>query len=279
MSLRDMKGSFMACADRAGYDALSLPRIARELDLTPNALYRYVSSKDELMLLLMDAGTGPPPSDLPASWRAGAAAWARALIARYRSRPWLVDLPVPGVPVTPNLVAWVESLLTALADSGLPPGDQLSCATLLDSYARSIASLANDLAASPRAAVQSTEIAGFLYPLLAERGFPLLAEMLMGGVYAESPTGPDLEFGLTRILDGIEQLVTERGALVGRPPEAGRTSKGVPRSKPLALPGGDAGARPRSRGRDIRRGAGSPTRSRRRKVRSRARPATPRTTR
>ena len=42
------------------------PGIARRLGLTPNALYRYIGSKDELVLLLMDAGTGPPPTDLPA---------------------------------------------------------------------------------------------------------------------------------------------------------------------------------------------------------------------
>ncbi len=50
---------------------------------------------------------------------------------------------------------------------------------------------------------------GFLYPLLAERGYPLLAAMLAGGEYADSPVEPDVEFGLNRILDGIERLVRE----------------------------------------------------------------------
>jgi hypothetical protein len=52
-------------------------------------------------------------------------------------------------------------------------------------------------------------VTGFLYPLLAERGYPLIAAMLVGGDYADSPVGPDIEFGLNRILDGIEQLVSE----------------------------------------------------------------------
>jgi hypothetical protein len=47
--------------------------------------------------------------------------------------------------------------------------------------------------------------------LLADRGYPLIAEMLMGGEYADTPAGPDLEFGLTRILDGIERLVLSHG--------------------------------------------------------------------
>lgn len=200
----------IALADEEGVAGLSLPKIARRLGLTPNALYRYVSSKDELELLLVDAGTGPAPSDLPTDWREGAAAWARALIARYRARPWLTDLPIRGAPVTPNLLGWLESLLRALTDTGLPAGDLLSSAILLDSYARSIAGLANDLAASEAPPVQSPAVTGFLYPLLAERGYPLVAAMLMGGEYADTPVDPDIEFGLTRILDGIEQLVTQR---------------------------------------------------------------------
>jgi len=199
----------MALADEEGVAGLSLPKIARRLDLTPNALYRYVSAKDELVLLLVDAATGPPPDDLPDEWRAGAAAWTRALIGRYLARPWLVDLPIRGAPVTPNLLGWLESLLRVLTGTGLPTGDLLSSAVLLDSYARSIAGLANDLAASEAPPVQSPEVTGFLYPLLAERGYPLIAAMLMGGDYADSPVGPDIEFGLNRILDGIEQLVRE----------------------------------------------------------------------
>ena len=198
----------MALADEEGVAGLSLPRIARRLDLTPTALYRYVSSKDELVLLLFDAGAGTPPDTLPDTWREGAAAWVRALVDRYRAHPWLVDLPVRGAPVTPNLLAWLESLLGVLRATGLPAGDQLSCATLLDGYARSIAALARDLAESDRTPVQSPAVVSFLYPLLAERGYPLVADMLMGGDYVDT-AGLDIEFGLNRILDGIARLVAE----------------------------------------------------------------------
>ena len=209
-TVADIVDAALDLADREGATAMSLPKIARALNLTPNALYRYVNSKDELVLLVFDAGAGPPPSDLPADWRAGAAAWARALIDRYRTRPWLVHLPIRGAPVTPNLLGWLESLLVPLADTGLRPGDQLSCATLLDSYARSIVALADGLATSNAAPVQSAEVFGFLLPRLADRGYPLIAAMLTSGVYADSPNGLDPEFGLTRILDGIERLIAQQ---------------------------------------------------------------------
>lgn len=214
----DVVAAAMAVADQEGAAGVSLPKVARRLSLTPNALYRYVSSKEELVLLLVDAGAGPPPAELPAQWRMGAAAWVRALIARYQARPWLLDLPVRGAPVTPNLLGWLESLLTVLAGTGLTAGDHLSCATLLDSYARSTAALAKDLATSAATPVQSAEVVGFLYPLLAERGYPRLAGMLTSGAYTDSPTGPDVEFGLNRILDGIEQLIAEQSRERGHPP-------------------------------------------------------------
>ena len=34
--------------------------------------------------------------------------------------------------------------------------------------------------------------------------------MLTDGVYADNPEAPDIEFGLTRILDGIQQLIDEQ---------------------------------------------------------------------
>jgi hypothetical protein len=57
---------------------------------------------------------------------------------------------------------------------------------------------------------QSAEVFGFLLPCLSESGYPRIAAMLGDGVHADSPDAPDLEFGLTRILDGIERLVDER---------------------------------------------------------------------
>jgi AcrR family transcriptional regulator len=200
-------------ADEEGSAGLSLPRIARRLGLTANALYRYVSSKDELLLLLVDASVGPPPQDLPeVPWRAGAATWVRTLFDRYGERPWLLDIPVHGAPVTPNLLRWLETLLAVLARSGLRERDWLSCAVLLDGYARSTATLSRDLGARDRAPAESAAMATFLSPLLQERGFPIVATMLAGGRYEDAPaTGLDIDFGLDRILDGIETWITRPG--------------------------------------------------------------------
>jgi AcrR family transcriptional regulator len=199
-------------ADAGGFAALSMPRIARQLGLTANALYRYVSSRDELMMLLADAGWGPPPDSLPTSgpWRAAVTAWTRAMIDRFAVRPWLLDVPIQGAPVTPNLLRWLEVLLTSLAGSGLSANDLLGCAILFDGYARNTASLTRSLKNSRTSPVEAAAAMEFLRPLLQERGYPLLSTISAGGAYADDPEFADEEFGLERILDGVEVLIARR---------------------------------------------------------------------
>jgi AcrR family transcriptional regulator len=201
----------LALADEAGFSALSLPKIASRVGVTTNALYRYVSSKEELLVLLADLAWGPAPESLSREddWRAAATGWVHAALDRFRAHPWLLDLPVRGAPVTPNLLGWLEKLLESMTKTGLPMPDILGCAVLLDGYARSVAKLARDLRETTTPPVQSAAVASFLRPLLAERGYPILASMMSGGQYEDDDELPeaDVEFGLTRILDGIEVQV------------------------------------------------------------------------
>src|SRR5699024_2885648 len=48
-------------ADADGLAAVTMQRVARALEFTTMSLYRYVASKDELLALMQDAATRPPP--------------------------------------------------------------------------------------------------------------------------------------------------------------------------------------------------------------------------
>jgi hypothetical protein len=174
-------------------------------------MYRYVSSKDELLVLVADAAWRPAPLSILAAegWRAGAQAWVQAVVDRYAERPWLLDLPIRGAPVTPNLLHWLEILLQALAGTGLNQHDALGCAVLLDGYTRSYANLVRQLAASDTAPVESPAVYGFLVPRLQAGGYPMLTAMFTHHEY-EDTVDDDLEFGLARILDGIQTLIDSR---------------------------------------------------------------------
>ncbi|MEJ3653204.1 TetR/AcrR family transcriptional regulator [Actinomycetes bacterium KLBMP 9759] len=212
-SVEEIVAVAMALADETDLSAVSMPKIANRLGITATALYRYVASKEELVVLLADAGWGRPETpSRPEHWRAGITAWVRAFVARTRTHPWLLDLPVHGAPLTPNLLSWLEVLLDALADTGLPPADVLGCATLLDGYARSTANLDRSTAATTPSPAEGAAIAAFLDPLLRARGSHRVADLLNGTApYAEATFDDgDVEFGLQRILDGIATLIQER---------------------------------------------------------------------
>lgn len=212
-SIETIVATAIELADESGFDAVSMPKIAGRLGITANALYRYVSSKEELLVLLADSAWGRPDvSERSGDWRAGVTSWVRAFVERTRVHPWLLDLPVRGAPLTPNLLSWLDVLLDALAGSGLSPADKLGCATLLDGYARSTANLARDLSGAPTSPAEGAAVAAFLEPLLRARGFAFIADLLGGEGYAEAGFDDgDVEFGLQRILDGIEVLIDLRG--------------------------------------------------------------------
>ena len=73
-------------ADRDGLAAVTLSRVAKELDCTTMALYRHVGSKDELYVLMGDLAAGAPPAVDTADWRDGLRQWALADRAVIGSR-------------------------------------------------------------------------------------------------------------------------------------------------------------------------------------------------
>lgn len=206
LSVAQIVATGIAFSDSHGYEAISLQRIAAHLGVTTNAMYRYVSSKEELIVLVADTAWGPAPEFPADGWRAGARGWVDARVERYAERPWLLDLPIRGAPVTPNLLSWVERLLQVLDDTGLSQHDNLGCILLLDGFVRSYADLVRQLAATESAPVQSAEVAEFLLPRLAAGQYPMLTKLYTDQEY-EDGVDDDLEFGLTRILDGIQLLI------------------------------------------------------------------------
>ncbi|WP_018681323.1 TetR/AcrR family transcriptional regulator [Actinokineospora enzanensis] len=187
-------------ADTDGLAAASLPNIAAALGLTTNALYRYIGSKEELLVLLADAGFGPPPAALEgSSWRPAVRAWSRAALGRYRGRPWLLDIPFRGDPVTPNRLGWTELLLSVLPDLSGP--DALRCASLISDVTRATAERQRSFADpdSVDSPDRAADIRAFLRPLLVERGYALVASLTAATGFPAA----DEDYGLERVLDGI----------------------------------------------------------------------------
>lgn len=203
-------------ADAEGLAALSMGRLAAELGFTTMSLYRYVASKDELLVLLMDTAVGqPPPHDVDLDSRAGLEAWARAMLAAYRAHPWGLRIPISGPPMTPNLLRWMENGLRPLAEAGLSEQEKLSVILLVSSFVRSQATLQDDLSnglESPAGLTgQIRDYEQTLARVLDPQAFPALSAAMSGGGMSAEDINFDFEFGLSRVLDGVEAFIQRRG--------------------------------------------------------------------
>jgi AcrR family transcriptional regulator len=198
-------------ADAEGLAAVSMARVAEQVGASTMALYRYVANKDELLLLMSDAGIDDPPV-LPASgsWRTGLTVWARAVRRVWTDRPWLLQIPVTGPPAGPRNLAWLEVGLAALADTGLPAAERIDVVTVLSTYLRGEAWLSLDLAAASTDDPESyaLDYGGAFARLLDPDRFPHLAAIVAGGPFGD-PGPPDdhHEIGLDIVLDGIARRI------------------------------------------------------------------------
>lgn len=226
LSLDRIVTAAVEVAAAEGIGAVSMGRVAKHLGASPMALYRYVTAKDELLQLMVDAATGPPvPAPAPGGgWRPELTHWATAQRAVLLRNRWILRIPVSGPPVAPNSIAWMEQGLAALRDTALTPGDKVSVILLVSGYVRNEATLHADMAeAAQRAADPSADVlrgyADLLRALTSTGTHPHLHTVLdSGALDGDDDPDEDFRFGLERLLDGVEKLVHARAEEPGSGP-------------------------------------------------------------
>jgi AcrR family transcriptional regulator len=222
LSLERVVAAGVAVAATEGIGAVSMSRVAKELDMSAMSLYRYVASKDELLALMVDQALGDVPDiaggiEGPDGWRAGLERWAWAELAAYRQHMWALQVPISGPPVTPKSIAFLEQGLRCLAGTPLAPHEKMSVILTLTSYTRSWATLSSQIdaalaAGDPTAVEVLTNYGAILTALTDPADFPALHEVLAAEVFdpADELPDDDFVFGLARLMDGFEVLIDSR---------------------------------------------------------------------
>lgn len=212
----------IAIADADGLDALSMQRVATDLGFSTMSLYRYVPSKEQLLDVMIDIGAGPAPRpDGPCTdWRGEIELWIRRIWSMYQEHPWVLRVQIGGPPVGPNQLSWFEAALRPLSHAGLDNTEIVAVATFLVGSVRELARISLDMAqAREQAGVSPAQaesgFAAMLRAHVATDRFPTLATLVAEEVF--EPTGEqdegidfDLNFGVQRLLDGIEAHVRAR---------------------------------------------------------------------
>jgi AcrR family transcriptional regulator len=196
-----------------------MKRVAESLGFTTMALYRYVSSKDDLLLLMHDTCWQPPPGlDAPPDdWRGAIARWTREQYLIMQRHPWLEQVRHIDRAGTPSQITWMDLGLRALSDTPIAEYHKVELLLLLSGYvfaqARNAATAAEGAKQGLFAVEQATEAFGELLRTIVDPGrFPALLETVEGGGFAGGRPFPDFDFGLDLILDGVDALIRRQAS-------------------------------------------------------------------
>lgn len=216
LSLEQIADAGIALADAEGLDAVSMSRLAESLGFTTMSLYRYVTSKDEVLSLMSDRAAGTPPvTDASlGGWRERLELILAIQQPILRAHPWLARTTTVLHAIGPGRLSWMEGMLAALEDTPLTESQKVGAIGVLSTHALDQLRVSEQLSAQARtAAVGPTEgdapDLGTLIGILATpASHPALLRAVDAGGFVWDPLDEDtLDFGTQLILDGIERLI------------------------------------------------------------------------
>ena len=206
----------IAIADAEGGAAVSMRRVAASLGVATMSLYRHVPGKEELTLFMVDAAAGdfPFPANRPASWRGTLEFSARLLWTMFRRHPWAAEvLSMTRPQLLPNLLHYAEWSLGALNELALDVNTTMNIYLTLFGHVRGIA-------LNLQSEAQAEQDTGLTADQWTDTQVPALHDLVTTGRYPvfermmrqEYDFNLDtlFEFGLIRILDGVEVLLRRR---------------------------------------------------------------------
>lgn len=232
LSHREIVEAAVAIADADGLDAVTMGRVARALGRTPMSLYRYVSTKEDLLLLMQDgvptlspqsvaAIRTPVPGEDPVD---GAVRrlrlFADGLREIYLAHPWLVDMRRSALSVLlPGSMQVADLGVNACDGLRLDNSERIGVILTLSSYISSTVALERDLGREDRVVLGEDAWRDLGGAVLSSPDHARIAALVLSGDYAaggpqdqgpgrnagDGGDGVDAEyaFGLGLLLDGI----------------------------------------------------------------------------
>jgi AcrR family transcriptional regulator len=193
LSRQKIAATALSIADKEGFGAVSMRRVAQELKVGTMSLYYYVKTKDDLIAAMDDALMGEAllPS-LPKGWRRATIDIAKRTHAVFIRHPWAL-VAMLSAPPGLNAMRHMEQCLEALAETSMTAKQKITLLAMVDDFVFGHA--------LREAATDTTIDVDFAASQLATGAFPRLAETFGGGrINARKDR---FERGLQILLDGI----------------------------------------------------------------------------
>ncbi|NLU83509.1 TetR/AcrR family transcriptional regulator [Rhodococcus sp. HNM0569] len=199
--LADIAAVAIDLAEEGGLPAVSTRRIAKALGMSQSALYRYVTSHDEVFDLMVDAAAGEIDLDVPLSGTVidDLVALARRAKAVHVRRSWLLAIPVEALRVGPRGIDYLEFALRAMADADLPGPAKLQVIAVLNTLVQQFARTEIGDGTAGRHAAQ----AAYLGRVVGAGAHPCLAAAITPSDGVDARAGDLFETVVRRVLRGM----------------------------------------------------------------------------
>lgn len=222
-------------ADAEGLASVSMRKVGERLGTSAMALYTYVPAKTELLDLMIDtvlrelAGALPP---VGVAWREAVQAWAAAEWAWARRHPWMMQVSTARPLLGPGELDVYEAQLRIFDGLGLSAIEISRLASTVATFIGGSVKLVADTWAAEQAMGTPEDAWWYERSALLEEmsadvswpdRWPTATRLQEEGAYDQQDREPDddtpylerealdaFEFGLARLLDGIEVFIASR---------------------------------------------------------------------
>ncbi|MFG1792431.1 TetR/AcrR family transcriptional regulator [Nocardia sp. NPDC049149] len=105
--------------DQEGLAALTMRRVAQDLDTGAASLYVYVANRDDLMAAMLDHVLGTVPAPSGGSWRDRLSELVNAAVAAMARHEGVALVALGAIPTGTNALVLVDRMLALLAEAGV----------------------------------------------------------------------------------------------------------------------------------------------------------------
>ncbi|MDY0395039.1 TetR/AcrR family transcriptional regulator [Virgibacillus halophilus] len=167
LSIEQIVVAAVDIADKEGLAALSMNRLASSLGFTPMSLYRYIPSKDDLLLLMQEkiSDITYPKEKSETDWRENMRQYVKIWVKVFHEHPWFSDIPITSIPLTPNQLKAVDMALRTTRNLPLNDYEKMSIVLLLSGYARWCGTITKDMNMAIQTGKSLSEINGLDYSI------------------------------------------------------------------------------------------------------------------
>jgi AcrR family transcriptional regulator len=186
--------------DREGLEALTMQRLAREVEAGTMTLYGYFESRDDLLDAIVDVAVDPRPWPAPRGddWREQLGHTVRTVFKALGRHPAIAEIRARRPVLRPEALRFAERVIGLLRGAGFEVEEAASAFRMIFTYTFGFAVLSPTRSSEDARRAARAAAAG-----LPPEQYPHLTEHVRE--WTEAMAGAEqFDYGLERLLDGLQ---------------------------------------------------------------------------